>query len=68
MKGELQQLRQRINSVETEMQKMKAKNCDPNPKLPDQKPTLNQIVINYPVFMCFVGFFVGLLVSYMFFK
>jgi type II secretory pathway component PulF len=54
MKGEIQELREKIDRVASEVEKL--------------KPTSNEIVIDYPVFMCIVGVLVGLLVSYMLFK
>jgi len=66
LKVELQELKQTLDNVVAELWKLKVKPAEPIPKqIHEPKPKLKQIVIDYFVFVGFVGILIGVVVACM---
>ena len=65
LKAELQELKQTLGVV-AELWKLKVKPVEPIPKpIHEPKPKPKQIVINYSIFVGFVGVLIGVVVACM---
>ena len=62
LKAELQELKQTLDSVVAELWKLKVKPAEP---IHEPKPEPKQIVIDYSVFVGFVGVLIGVVVACM---
>ena len=66
LKAELQELKQTLDSVVAELWKVKVKHAEPIPEsIHEPKPKPKQIVIDYFVFVGFVGVLIGVVVACM---
>jgi hypothetical protein len=66
LKAELIELKQTVDSVVAEIWKMKVKPAERNPgQIHEPKPGPKQIVIDYSIFVGFVGVLIGVVVACM---
>jgi len=66
LKEELQELKRTLDNVVAELWKLKVKPAEPIPKpIHEPKPKPKQIVIDYSIFVGFVGVLVGVVVACM---